>query len=43
MAWRYSNNGNRMYLKKSGTGNYPVIGEFGEENFDNTKLDIVGI
>ena len=29
--------------KKSGTGDYHVIGEFGEENFDNTKLDIVGI
>ena len=29
--------------KKSGTGNYPVIAEFDEENFDNTKLDIVGI
>jgi len=29
--------------KKSGTGNYPAIGKFDEENFDNTKLDIVGI
>ena len=29
--------------KKSGTGNYPVVGEFGENNFDETKLDITGI
>ena len=29
--------------KKSGTGDYPVVGEFGENNFDNTRLDITGI
>lgn len=29
--------------KKSGTGNYSAIGKFDEENFDNTRLDIVGI
>ena len=29
--------------KKSGTGNYPVIAEFDDGNFDKNKLDIVGI
>ena len=29
--------------KKSGTGGYHVVGKFGEDNFDETKLDITGI
>ncbi len=29
--------------KKPGTGGYPVVGKFGEDNFDETKLDITGI
>ena len=29
--------------KKSGTGEYHVVGKFGEDNFDEAKLDIKGI
>ena len=29
--------------KKSGTGEYHVVGKFGEDNFDEAKLDITGI